>query len=87
MTYKDPAVNREWHRRRKAEIRAELRAVPLHRRMGIATHVHRQAILSDPRIKQWDATARVFSFSHLYRESITLPGAANSSPTSEGIQS
>lgn len=48
---------------------------PLHRRLGIETHVHRQAILSDPRIKQWDAITRVYSFNHLFRESITLAGA------------
>lgn len=49
---------------------------PLHRRLGIETHVHRQAILSDPRFRQWDSVTRVWSFNHLFRDSVTLAGAA-----------
>jgi len=49
---------------------------PLHQILGIKTHTHRQAILADPRIGQWDEVARVWSFNHLFRESITLAGAA-----------
>lgn len=58
---------------------------PLHRRMGIATHVHRQAVLHDvvplgrgTRSREsfaYDAVNRVWSNNHLYRASITLPGA------------
>lgn len=48
----------------------------LHVRLGIKTHIHRQAILADPRIGQWDEVNRVSSFNHLFRESITLAGAA-----------
>lgn len=45
---------------------------PLHRRLGIVTQTVRQAILNDPRFRDWDAVARVYSHNHLYRESITL---------------
>lgn len=45
---------------------------PLHRRLGIVTRIHRQAILNDPRFRAWDALTRVYSHNHLYRESITL---------------
>lgn len=49
---------------------------PLHRRLGIQTHTHRQAILDDPRFKLWDPVTRVTARNHLYRETITLAGAA-----------
>ena len=52
------------------------RLAPLHRRLGIATHVVRQVILNDPRMREWDAETRVWSHNHLYRDSITLAGAA-----------
>lgn len=45
---------------------------PLHQQLGIATRVHRQAILYENRWRKWDATTRVYSDSHLYRESVTL---------------
>lgn len=54
---------------------------PLHRRMGISTFVHRQAILNDcnerfgtPRyLLSFDPVNRVHSRNHIYRASITLP--------------
>ena len=45
---------------------------PLHRRMGIRTKVHRQAILCDPRFHQWDPVSRTYSHQHLFRDNITL---------------
>jgi hypothetical protein len=45
---------------------------PLHRRLGIRTFVHRQAILNDPRTRAWDRITRSWSHQHLFRESITL---------------
>ena len=52
------------------------RGQPLHARLGIATHVHRQAILNDPRMREWDQETRVWSHNHLYRDSITLAGVS-----------
>jgi hypothetical protein len=79
MPYKDADTARQYRRDYKRALRIEFanlrKMLPLHVRLGIETHVHRQAVLSDPRIKQWDAEARVYSFNHLYRESITLAGA------------
>ncbi len=49
---------------------------PLHVALGIATHVHRQAILNDPRSHEWDSVTRVYSHNHLFRDSITLAGVA-----------
>jgi hypothetical protein len=54
---------------------------PLHRRLGIRTYTHRQAILvssndrfGEPRRRaDFDEVNRVFSDSHLYRVSVTLP--------------
>ena len=56
---------------------------PLHRRIGIETYVHRQAILTDliplARGKKsehgfgYDAETRSWSNNHLFRASITLP--------------
>lgn len=56
-------------------VRRGPRRQPLHEELGILTHVHRQAILSD-RVGQWDEVTEVWSFNHLFRESITLAGAA-----------
>ena len=57
---------------------------PLHRRLGIATHVHRQAVLLDiiplgrgGRSKttwDYDPVNRVWSNNHLFRASVTLAG-------------
>ena len=62
------------------------RFAPLHRRLGIETHVHRQAILLDliPGARgtkstggwDYDPINRVWSNNHLYRASITLAGSA-----------
>lgn len=46
---------------------------PLHRKLGIETYVHRQAILFDPqaqgqRGRNWERTDQ-----HWYRYSVTLP--------------
>ena len=49
---------------------------PLHRRLGIRTHVHRQAILDDPRHRVYDWVSRAWSNQHIFRENITLAGAA-----------
>lgn len=49
---------------------------PLHRRLGIATHVRRQAVLNDPRLHAWDPISRTYSHQHLFRQNITLAGAA-----------
>lgn len=59
--------------------------VPLHKRLGIVTHVHRQAVLTDPgggvsfgvsiRNLSYDTLNRVWSNSHLFRASVTLAGA------------
>src|SRR5258708_36644347 len=50
---------------------------PLHRRLGIKTYVHRQAILDDPRLgRRYDWIARAWNHQHAYRESITLAGGA-----------
>ena len=61
------------------------RGEALHARLGIATHVHRQAVLTDPgggvsfgvsvRNLSYDALNRVWSNSHLFRASVTLAGA------------
>lgn len=79
MPFKDADTARLWRRLHRREVRIEMRdlarAIPLHRRLGIETHVHRQAILADPRIGQWDSVTRVWSFNHLFRDSITLAGA------------
>ena len=46
---------------------------PLHRKLGIETYVHRQAILDDPRLgRKYDWTNRVWNNQHAYRENITL---------------
>ncbi len=45
---------------------------PLHRRLGIKTFVYRQAILNDPRQREWDPVTRVYSHNHLFRDNITL---------------
>lgn len=59
----------------RAEAVREKRGEPLHRRMGIATHVHRQAILDDPRLgRRYDVTSRAWNHQHIYRESVTLAG-------------
>jgi hypothetical protein len=53
----------------------EKRGEPLHKRMGIETHVHRQAILDDPRLgRRYDWTERVWNHQHRYRENVTLAG-------------
>lgn len=52
----------------------------LHRRLGIQTYVHRQAVLHDlagrgtksTAVFSYDNTNRVWSNSHLFRASITL---------------
>jgi len=49
---------------------------PLHVALGIKTHVHRQAILNDPRFRVFDWQSRSWNHQHLFRESITLAGAA-----------
>ena len=55
----------------------EKRGEALHKRLGIATHVHRQAILSDPRFRVWDDVTRSWCHQHVFRYSVTLAGAAN----------
>jgi len=46
---------------------------PLHRRLGIRTFNHRQAILDDPRLgRRYDRISRSWNHQHLYRENITL---------------
>lgn len=45
---------------------------PLHRRLGIRTYIHRQAILNDPRFRTFDWITRSWSHQHIFRESITL---------------
>ena len=47
---------------------------PLHRRLGILTHTHRQAILNDPRLRDFDQITSTWNQNHLYRASVTLPG-------------
>lgn len=82
MPFKDQEAAREYRRRHKQAQRAEARRMPLHRRLGINTQVHRQAILHDmirlPTGKArvaWkkDPVTRVGPQNHLYRVSITLP--------------
>lgn len=62
-----------------AQLRAqpvlEKRGEPLHKRMGIETHVHRQAILDDPRLgRRFDWTSRSWNNQHTFRDNITLAG-------------
>lgn len=45
---------------------------PLHRRLGIKTFVWRQAILNDPRMRNYDWTSRSWSHQHIFRQDITL---------------
>jgi hypothetical protein len=54
----------------------EKRGVPLHKRLGIRTHVHRQAILNDPRKGSFDWVSHSWSHQHTFRDSITLAGTA-----------
>jgi hypothetical protein len=54
----------------------EKRGVPLHKRMGIETHVHRQAILDDPRTRIFDWVSHSWSNQHTFRDSVTLAGEA-----------
>lgn len=59
---------------------------PLHRRLGIVTHVHRRAVLLDlvaggrGTKAEWgygyDPVNRVWSNHHLFRANVTLAGAA-----------
>ena len=59
---------------------------PLHRRLGIETYVHRQAVLHDLVAGgrgtrslldySYDPVTRTFSNNHLFRASITLPRIA-----------
>lgn len=59
---------------------------PLHRRLGIVTYVHRQAVLHDiialgrgtksTNVWAYDPQNRVWSSSHLFRASVTLAGVA-----------
>lgn len=78
MTYKDPEVNRAWHKARKAEIRAELRdlrdAMPLHRRLGIETYTHRQAVVDYH--GGFDRETGQYWSPHQYREVVTLARSA-----------
>jgi hypothetical protein len=55
----------------------EVTIASLHRQLGIETHVHRQAILYDPRCgRRYDWIARSWNHEHTYRETVTLAGAS-----------
>jgi hypothetical protein len=68
-------IERRYHEMKAAEPKP--RRAPLHEELGIATHVHRQAILDGYRKGMWDHQTDVGSHNHLYRESITLAGASS----------
>lgn len=86
MPIKDPEAARQWRRAHKRKLRAKEREarielgnlrdrMPLHQRLGIETHVHRQAILNHPNEHKYDQITRSWSQQHPYRESVTLAGA------------
>lgn len=81
MPFKSPSARNDWRREFMRQKRAECVPVlvPLHVRMGIATYVHRQAILTDTsenfgRKAFWsfDPVTRVGPNNHLFRQNVTL---------------
>lgn len=85
MPFKDTAIAQAWRRANKIRLRDKLRAErlanprprrstgPLHLELGMKTFVYRQAVLPDfSRRTKVDPVSRTQSFSHLYRENITL---------------
>jgi hypothetical protein len=83
---RDKDNERRWRRQHKRKLRVEARAkrrASLHRELGIETFVHRQAVLNDliaggrgtkaEHGFSYDPVNRVWSNSHLFRASVTLP--------------